>query len=282
MNCKRAVIAVGGVGSRMMPAGYAIDKCMLPIPDGSGRMRPLVDFVVQDCIDAGIIDITFIVGEGSTAIRKYYTGNEPVDRYLEARGKAKLLEAVRRIGEKATFTFIPQHYGKNEPYGTSVPLHLARDVVNQPGQTLYLLGDQFFHGAGSETKRLLEGTASAGVDTGMLVLPVSPHEVHHYGIVEQRDGLLTKITEKPAVGSIASTDANLGIMVVTDRIVPYLDKNINHPPTASGEHLFTDVMTAYATDGHDVAVVQAQGTYLDCGTPEAYLATMNYMANQRS
>jgi UTP--glucose-1-phosphate uridylyltransferase len=283
MNCQRAVIAVGGYGTRMMPWSYAMEKAMLPIVDNTEvqpTVRPLVDFIVQDCVRAGITDITFVHTQGATGLKTYYTGNPNVDRHLHKNGKDKLLSAIRGIGEQATFRFIEQP--DNGEYGTSVPLRLAREVVDQPGQTLYLLGDQFFHGAGSETERLIKDTSAAGTTTGMLTLPVAPEQVSHYGIVlRDEQGFLREIREKPAVGSVDSTDANVGICVVDQSILPHLDAT---PPHESGEHLFTDVMTAYANDQdvsrqpNKVAVVPAHGTYLDCGTPENYMATLAYMA----
>lgn len=281
MNCERAVIAVGGFGTRMMPWSYAMEKCMLPIVDNTGVKpiaRPMIDFVVRDCIDAGVTDITFIHSEGATGLMTYYTGNEKADRHLQKHGKDALLEAIKDIGAQATFRFIEQP--DNGTYGTSVPLMLARDVVAQPGQTLYLLGDQFFHGHGSETARLLRDTAAAGTTTGMLTLPVPADTIDRYGIVlSDANGYMTEVIEKPAVGSVPSNNANVGICVIDSSILGYLD---NTPAHTSGEYYFTDVITAYSqAPGNKVAVTQAQGTYLDCGTPESYMQALQYMSAGR-
>lgn len=282
MNCFRAVIAVGGVGSRMLPWAYSGEKCMVPVIDPRGPkpvLRPVIDFIVEDCIMAGITDITFIIGEGAHAIKKQYHGNEPVDRYFLSRGKADLLHSLKNVHQRVSFRFIEQAYGGQ--YGTTVPLHLARSVVDQPGQTLYILGDQIFYNppGTSEAAHFLERIAAAGTTTGMLALDVPADKIDHYGIFTvDADGHLEQLVEKPAVGSTASTLANVGICVVDRHILPFIDENMQTAPNAAAEHYFTDVISAYRAQGNKVAIVPAIGAYLDCGTPENWLAANNFLA----
>lgn len=70
-----AIIPVAGWGSRRLPITKAIEKCMLPIGN-----RPLVDYVVQDCIAAGITDIIFVVSEGSEQLQRYYGHNQALEQ----------------------------------------------------------------------------------------------------------------------------------------------------------------------------------------------------------
>jgi UTP--glucose-1-phosphate uridylyltransferase len=285
MDCKRAVIAVGGVGSRMLPWAYSGEKCMVPLIDTRGSkpvLRPVIDFIVEDCIRAGITDITFVHGEGAHALFKHYQGNEAVEHYFISRGKASLLDGITAANEHVTFRFIEQSYSNHE-YGTTVPVHLARTIVDQPGQTLYILGDQIFHNSKgvSEAAHFLQATADAGTTAGILALDVPADRIGHYGIFTvDSQSYMKQLVEKPAVGSIPSTLAYVGISTVDRSMLPFIDGHMRGSSGTTGEHLFTDVISAYCAAGNKVAIIPAIGTYLDCGTPENWLATNNYLANQ--
>jgi len=82
MNVTKAIIPVAEWGTRRLPITKTIEKCMLPIGN-----RPLVDYVVQDCLKAGINDLYFVVGEQSTQLQDYYRSNIPLNDYLRRNGK---------------------------------------------------------------------------------------------------------------------------------------------------------------------------------------------------
>lgn len=88
MNITKAIIPVAGWGTRMLPITKAIEKCMLPV-----GTRPVIDYVVQDVLQAGIKDIYFVVGEDSTQLEKYYRSNIKLNekwqrRQIATRGAA--------------------------------------------------------------------------------------------------------------------------------------------------------------------------------------------------
>ena len=89
MNITKAIIPVAGWGTRRLPITKSIEKCMLPIGN-----RPMVDYVVQDCIDAGITDIYFVVSEDSSQLQSYYAANAALETYLEAHNKTEMLSLV--------------------------------------------------------------------------------------------------------------------------------------------------------------------------------------------
>jgi UTP--glucose-1-phosphate uridylyltransferase len=121
MNVNKAVIAVAGWGTRMLPVTKSVEKCMLPV-----GTRPVVDYVVRDIVAAGIRDIYFVVGEQSSQIRSYFAHNQPLEDYLRARGKEQMLGLVEPL-QGVTFHFITQPADGN--YGTSVPVGLAADML---------------------------------------------------------------------------------------------------------------------------------------------------------
>ena len=89
MNVTKAIIPVAGWGTRMLPITKAIEKCMLPV-----GTRPVIDYVVQDMVAAGIKDIYFVVGEQSSQIENYYRSNIQLNDYLRKKGKDDMLDKV--------------------------------------------------------------------------------------------------------------------------------------------------------------------------------------------
>ena len=77
----KAIIPVAGWGTRMLPITKSIEKCMLPIGN-----RPLIDFVVQDCLAAGITELIFVTGENSTQLESFYRTNIHLNDYLRRKG----------------------------------------------------------------------------------------------------------------------------------------------------------------------------------------------------
>ena len=85
----KAIIPVAGWGTRMLPITKSIEKCMLPV-----GTRPVVDYIVQDIIRAGVKDIYFVVGEQSTQVQSYYRSNIQLNDYLRRAGKQDKLPLV--------------------------------------------------------------------------------------------------------------------------------------------------------------------------------------------
>ena len=82
MEITKAIIPVAGWGTRMLPITKAIEKCMLPV----GK-RPIIDYVVQDCLAAGIREFIFVVSEQSSQLEAYYRSNIHLNDYLRRKGR---------------------------------------------------------------------------------------------------------------------------------------------------------------------------------------------------
>ena len=80
----KAIIPVAGWGTRMLPITKSIEKCMLPV-----GTRPVIDYIVQDVVKAGVKDIYFVVGEQSTQVQSYYRSNIQFERLFAPCGKRR-------------------------------------------------------------------------------------------------------------------------------------------------------------------------------------------------
>ena len=99
----KAIIPVAGWGTRMLPITKSIEKCMLPIGN-----RPLIDYVVQDCLAAGIDEFIFIVSEHSGQLESYYRSNIHLNDYLRRKGKDAMLSMVAPLKAKMHFVVQPR------------------------------------------------------------------------------------------------------------------------------------------------------------------------------
>lgn len=257
----KAVIPVAGWGTRRLPITKTIEKCMLPIGN-----RPLVDYVVQDCLAAGISELFFIVGEDSTQLEDYYRSNIKLNDYLKRNGKEDKLAMVAPLeGVKLHFITQPS-YGK---YGTAVPVALAADYIGKGESVVVLMGDDFIWNAdgSSEVKRLIEATSEG--ECGLLAARIPQESVGKYGVIEQDTaGNYIRIVDQPSPEEAPSNLINISKYILTKEVI---DAAANLPPAHNGEYQLPDAINSYVQSGGAVRVVPAVGQYLDGGTTEGWL-----------
>jgi UTP--glucose-1-phosphate uridylyltransferase len=266
--CTKAIIPIAGYGTRRLPITKAIEKCMLPVGN-----RPVIDYVVEDCIRAGINEFLFVVGEEFDQIRRYYGQNQLLEEYLESRGKDKELDMVRELDRKARFRYVVQD--QYQPYGTTSPVWLCRHLVKPNEKVLVMYGDAFFYRQddSSEVTDFIRQAEAISTPSAMLANQVPWEDVSSYGIVvaKEKDGheFYQKIIEKPAQEEAPTNLGNPGCYIFDYAIFKFADQNLEQ--NLEGEHLLTDVINAYVNAGHQMAVIRAKGEYLDCGTTKAWL-----------
>lgn len=269
---KKAIIAVAGFGTRRLPATKAIEKCLIPIGN-----RPIVDYIVEDCIKAGITDIVFVVGEQSDQIRTYYGHNDMLESYLERQGKTQQQKEIAGLATKARFRFVIQD--RHQPYGTSTPLYLAKDLLAPDEPFLFLYGDNVFYNEDgtSAVADFLAKAAATNLEAAMMAVEVPHDMVHHYGIVdvEMRSGreIYRKIVEKPVPAAAPSNLNNAGCFLLSPAILPFVERSLKDSPQE--ERYLIDAVNWFAAAGNDVAVIRTNSEYLDCGTMEGWLYANN-------
>lgn len=258
----KAIIPVAGWGTRRLPVTKAIEKCMLPVGN-----RPLVDYVVQDCIAAGITDIYFVINEGSTQLQAYYGTNAALEAYLVANQKQSMLPLVTPQKD-ITFHYI--ECSVNDKYGTAIPVSMAAKNLASDESAVVVMGDDFIYNpdGSSEVARLLAATPAGG--SAMLGVNVARSAVSRYGVIDMNDNHeFTRIVEKPAPDEAPSTLINVSKYVVNPellaRIVRYSEQVLD------GEYMITEPINEYVREGGVVTVVPAHGRYLDGGSVEGWL-----------
>jgi UTP--glucose-1-phosphate uridylyltransferase len=265
MNVTKAIIPVAGWGTRRLPITKTIEKCMLPIGN-----RPLVDYVVQDCLKAGITELIFVVGEDSTQLEDFYRTNIKLNDYLIRNGKQDKLEMIAPL-EGVQLHFITQSsYGK---YGTAVPIALAADYINENESAVVLMGDDFIWNkdGSSEVKRLIESTTEG--ECGLLAARIAQEDVGKYGVIEaDESGNYVSIVDQPTPQDAPSNLINISKYLLTKQVI---DMAASLPPAHNGEYQLPDAINKYVSEGGHVKVVAAEGEYLDGGSVESWLHANN-------
>lgn len=259
----KAIISVAGWGTRRLPITKAIDKCMLPVGN-----RPIVDYVVRDCIKAGITDIYFVVNQGSYQLQQYYSDNERLNHFLQYNGKQNLME-LARPPQNVTFHYIEQD--SNGKYGTAIPVALAYPYLQKGESVAVLGGDDFIYNAdgSAELSRLMMATPEGG--NSMLSAVVPMEQVSRYGVIDfnEETGLFEQIIEKPSPEQAPSNQINIGKYIfnydMLTRIYNYGQLEV------SGEFYIIEPIRLAVLEGQSVTVVPTVGEYMDCGNVHGWL-----------
>jgi len=266
MSITKAIIPVAGWGTRRLPITKTIEKCMLPIGN-----RPLVDYVVQDCLKAGITELIFVVGENSTQLQDYYGSNDKLNDYLRSNGKDEKLPLVLPP-EGVKFHFVTQPSGGK--YGTAVPVALVADRIEPGESAVVLMGDDFIWNkdGSSDVTRLIEETPEGAC--GLLAAQVELKRGGTFGLIVRDDaGFYKEIVDQPLVeDNPPSNLANVSKYLLTKEVI---DAAAGLSPAHNGEYQLPDAVNNFVAQGGQVKVVPAQGEYLDGGSVEGWLHANN-------
>lgn len=263
----KAIIPVAGWGTRRLPITKAIDKSMLPIGN-----RPIVDYVVEDCIKAGITDIYFVISEDSTQLQQYYGRNQKLEDYLNKVGKTDYLDIITPPDVNFYYVVQPSDSG----YGTAIPVALAVNEFDIKESVVVVMGDDFIFNkdGSSEIARLIAGAED---ESAMLGVSVDPGQVSRYGVIEKdADNNFMRIVEKPNVDEAPSNLINVSKYVMTPELLELIVKYTQ--TDRDDEYYITDPINEYVQEGRPIRVVTAEGEFLDGGSLEGWLYANNVVA----
>lgn len=271
MSVTKAIIPVAGWGSRRLPITKSIEKCMLPVGN-----RPIVDYIVRDCILAGITDIYFVVSQGSTQLQQYYTENTRLNEYLQYNGQSSMLE-LAHPPQNINFHYIEQD--PNAKYGTAIPVAMAVPYLQKGESAAVLMGDDFVYNTDgtSELFRQIQTTPQGG--NSMLTAQVPREDVGRYGVIQfQEDtGAFEKIVEQPAVDQAPSNYINISKFILNYDLLLQIYNYSNLD--VSGEFRIIEPINQYVLAGGTVQVIPAKGQYLDGGNVHDWLRANEVVVN---
>ncbi len=242
MKVRKAVIPAAGLGTRFLPATKAIPKEMIPIID-----KPMIQYIVEECLMAGIKDIVLVTARGKGAILDHFDYSFEVEETLRVKGKDELLETARSVSRMANIISVRQ----KEPLGLGHAILCAKRAVgNEPFAVL--LGDDLIDSEVPCIKQLTDVYDEHEAPV-VAVMEVPLSEVSKYGIVDaevlddSRPSLMRakKLVEKPAPEKTPSRWAIPGRYVLTPRIFEILEQT---KPGSGGEIQLTDALALMAQE----------------------------------
>ncbi|MBU3644823.1 MAG: UTP--glucose-1-phosphate uridylyltransferase GalU [Candidatus Methylopumilus sp.] len=258
----KAVFPVAGLGTRFLPATKANPKEMLPIID-----KPLIQYAVEEAIEAGITDMIFIIGRNKRAIPDHFDMAYELETELELNGKTELLKIVQNI--------IPKHINciylrQAQALGLGHAVKMAQPVVNDEPFAV-LLADDLLDAQVSVIKQMVD-VYQAHQCSVLGVQNVPREQTKSYGIVatnpiDARLEQVTAIVEKPKPENAPSTLGVVGRYILTPRIFHYLDQI---QPGAGGEIQLTDAISALLAE-EKILAYRYDGVRYDCGSKQGYL-----------
>ena len=266
----KAVIPVAGFGTRMLPATKAIPKEMLTVAD-----KPLIQYIVNECVAAGIKDIVLVTHSSKNAIENHFDTSFELEAVLESRVKRQLLEEVKGICPPDV-TVMQVRQGQAKGLGHAV-LCAKPMVGDEP--FVVLLPDVLLDDATADLRKenlakMLQRFDATG-HSQIMVEPVPEEDVSKYGVVDcggvvlegGESTVMTAVVEKPAREDAPSNLAVVGRYVLAADIWSLLEKT---PPGAGDEIQLTDAI-AMLMENNTVEAFHMSGKSHDCGDKLGYM-----------
>jgi UTP--glucose-1-phosphate uridylyltransferase len=253
---RKAILPVGGLGTRLLPATKAVPKEMLTIVD-----KPLIQYAVEEASAAGLENLIFVIGPDKEAIEQHFDERVHLQDVLEEQGKDDALEAVQDSSlEPGRYAYVRQ----SVPLGVGHAIWCARGLIGDEPVAVLLPDDLIL----SETpcvKQLLDVYQKVGGNV-IAVEAVPREETSRYGVIDVagEEGAVIEakgIVEKPAPDDAPSTLAVIGRYILQPEVFEALE---NQKPGAGGEIQLTDAI-AQTLGSVPLHAVRFEGQRFDCG-----------------
>jgi len=261
MKIRKAIITVAGFGTRFLPATKAQPKAMLPLVD-----KPIVQYLVEEAVKAGIEQIIFVTGKGKRAIEDHFDSHFELEYLLEQKGKEEILSQVRGISDMAEFFFVRQKYARGN--GDAV-LATRSFIGDEPCAVLF--EDDIVASDIPAIGQLIE--IYNKYQDPVIALTRVPHsEVSKYGIIEGsqiNDRLfeINKFVEKPKPEDTKSNLAVIGKYIITPSIFDKLEEIKNSVTGELGlDNAFIEILKTNPLYGYEI-----EGKRYDCGDKLGYV-----------
>lgn len=267
---RKAVIPVAGLGTRMLPATKAIPKEMLPVVD-----KPLIQYVVQECIAAGIKEIVLVTHSSKNSIENHFDISFELESMLEKRVKRQLLDEVQNICPKDVTIM---HVRQGQAKGLGHAVLCARPLVGDAPFAV-VLPDVLIDSYDSDLKKdNLAHMAALFSSTGIsqvMVEPVPMQNVSSYGVADVEGHQLqagesvnmTAIVEKPKVEEAPSNLSVVGRYVFT----PDIWEALEYTPLGAGDEIQLTDAIAILMKSQPVNAYHIKGRSHDCGNKLGYM-----------
>lgn len=266
---KKAILPVAGFGTRFLPATKAQPKEMLMVVD-----KPVIQYLVEEAVRAGIEEIIFVTGRGKRAIEDHFDYSFELEKTLVEKNKLDLVKKVKEIENLARFSYVRQPIPLGDGHAVSCAAHL----VGEDEAVLVMFGDTLYNAAISPAKQVIDTFEKYG-DPVIGLSEVAKGEVNKFGVIDGvalGDGVyeIKKIVEKPLADKAPSNLAAVGIYVITAAVFKALE---GMPSGKSGEIRLADAFDELLQHGRPLYGKKIVGEWLDTGNKFNFIkATLKF------
>lgn len=265
---RKCLFPVAGYGTRFLPATKSMPKEMLPVVN-----KPLVQYGVEEAIDAGMKEISFITGRGKRAIADHFDISYELEHQIKGSSKEKYLASVRQVLEVGTFSMTRQR----EMKGLGHAILTGETLIGENPFGVILSDDLCINQDGMGVMAQMAELYKQFRCSIVAIMEVPEDEVHKYGVISgtsMKEGLyrVDNMVEKPSKEEAPSNLAIIGRYILTPDIFDILR---NTAPGKNGEIQLTDALLEQAKRGC-VMAYKFKGKRFDCGSVPGFVEATNY------
>jgi UTP--glucose-1-phosphate uridylyltransferase len=270
---KKCLFPAAGYGTRFLPATKSMPKEMLPIVT-----KPLIQYGVEEAMDAGISEIAVVTGRGKRAIEDHFDISYELEHQIAGSDKEELLQSTRDIMERCTFSYTRQV----EMKGLGHAILVGETLIGREPFAVVLADDYCVaegDGVLTQMVKLYEKYQCSIV----AIEEVPEDETYRYGVIEgdlEEDNIyrVRNMVEKPAPEDAPSNLAIIGRYILSADI---FDVIRNTPPGKNGEMQITDALQLQAQQGKVIGY-RFTGRRFDCGSVDGFIEATNFTYQSQS
>ncbi len=270
---RKAVIPAAGFGTRFLPQTKAMPKEMLPLVD-----KPVVQYVVEELVEAGITEIIIVTGYHKRSIEDHFDHNFELEMHLRQQGKLNRLAKVEKIPEMANFYYLRQ----KGPKGNATPILNAKEIIgNEP--FLVFWGDDFIDAKPSRAKQLIQAYEKYQAPILGGIKTSRSEDAKRYGFAagqEIEPGVIeiSELVEKPGPEKVPSDLAIVSGMLYTPDIFDAIEE-ADKRRSPEEELVYIDALNVLMERGKKIyAKAIDGGVFYDCGNILEYMKTITDFA----
>ena len=260
---KQAIIPLAGLGTRLLPLTSVFPKELLPI-----NGKPGLEYILDECIDAGVNEIIFIISNKKKLIKKYFYNDNFYKSILKSKNDKRIKKEYKKIlSFKKKIKFVYQ----NKPLGTGDAVLKVKKLIKSSHFLMLFPDDLILKRNCSKDMISIHKKYNCSV---MASIKVKKRDVSRWGIysikkkINKRNFIIKDVIEKPSFVNAPSTNAVIGRYILPKEIFTKLE---NQNKGIGNEIHITDSIRKLINDNHKFIGHNFAGKYLDCGTMSGYI-----------
>ena len=260
---KQAIIPLAGLGTRLLPLTSVFAKELLPI-----NGKPGIEYILDECIEAGIKEVIFIISKKKIMIKKYFYNDKFYKDIIKHKKDPRIISEYKKILKyKKMIKFVFQ----DKPLGTGDAVLKAKKFVKDKYFLMLLPDDLIIKKNCSKSMISIHNKYKSSV---MASMKVQRNDVARWGIynikkkIDKINFYIKNVVEKPSIKLAPSNNAVIGRYILPKTI---FNKLINLKPSNGGEFHITDAIQLLIDDDNKFIGHNFPGKYLDCGTMKGYI-----------